>query len=70
MSEPVLPIAADELRLIEPNAPDIIRAHLRTARHLAAEYGYSTLLPLLELAGFGLEEIELSTRRVRVRVRG
>jgi hypothetical protein len=44
--------------LIEPSASDLIRAHIRNARNLAAEYGYPNLVPFLESAGFGLEEVE------------
>jgi hypothetical protein len=69
MSESAPTIAAGKPPLIEPSASDLIRAHLRNARNLAAEHGYSNLLPLLERAGFGLEEVELS-RSCRARVRG
>jgi hypothetical protein len=35
-----------------------------------AEHGYFNLMPLLETAVFGLEEVELTPRPVRVRVSG
>jgi hypothetical protein len=70
MSQSALTPAADRPPLIEPSASDLIRAHLRDARNLAAEHGYFNLMPLLETAVFGLEEVELTPRPVRVRVRG
>jgi hypothetical protein len=60
MSVPPRSSAADTPPLIEPSASDLIRAHIRKAHKLAADHGYSNLVPLLESAGFGLEEGELS----------
>ncbi len=70
MPESALKTTAGKPPLVEPDAWDLIRAYLRSARNLAAEHGYFNLLPLLETAVFGLEEVELTPRPARVRARG
>ncbi|BCJ91573.1 hypothetical protein IZ6_23080 [Terrihabitans soli] len=69
MSKSALNSPIDRPALIEPSASDLIRAHLRNARDLAAEHGYSNLMPLLEMAGFGLEEVEFVAQPVRCGIR-
>ncbi len=60
MTERVLSQLAGKPPLIEPSASELIRAHIRHARNLAAEHGYGDLAPLLDGAGFGLEELEFT----------
>lgn len=41
-----------------------IREHLELARLIAERHGYGSLLPFLEIAGHGLDEIERMNRPV------
>jgi hypothetical protein len=54
---------------IEPDPADQIREHLLHARSIATQNGFSSLVPFLEVAGHGLEEIERMKRPMpRVRI--
>jgi hypothetical protein len=55
---------SDELLPLDAPPSDLIRAHLQHAHAIAQQSGYSGVLPFLEIALQGLDEIEMMMRPV------